>query len=121
MFGLIADEVEKSLFHTDLAIARSYAGLVRNRETREGVFTKVELEYHRSVDAVLQLTGSRHLAARFPAMVGGAERVEHLLQQTHELQIRLLKDVRNDDALPEKMGPLLQSMNCIATGLGWTG
>ncbi len=121
VFRLIVNEVEKSLFHADLGIARSYAGLVANRETRDDIFTKVELEYHRSVAAVLKLTGSRHLAERFPSIVSDAERVHDLLLQTHDLQIRLLKDVRKSATPTENLGPLLQSMNSIATGLGWTG
>ncbi len=121
VFRLIVDEVEKSLFHADLGIARSYAGLVTDREVRDDIFIRVELEFHRSVAAVLKLTGSRHLAERFPAVVGAAERAAGLLSATHDLQIRLLKDARKPNKAPENLVPMLQSMNAIATGLGWTG
>jgi phosphoenolpyruvate carboxylase len=40
IFRLIVDEVEKSIYLTDLDIAKKYADLVENKTTRDKIFKK---------------------------------------------------------------------------------
>jgi phosphoenolpyruvate carboxylase len=121
IFRLIADEVEKSLYRTDLTIARDYADLVTDQTTRDTIFGKIEREYGRSKEAVLWLSRQSTLADRFPILTSQADSSDDLLAYSHSLQVSLLKDHRNSSNGDEISAPLLQTMNTIATGLGWTG
>src|SRR4030095_14421751 len=66
LFRLIVDEVEKTLSYVDLDLARQYAELVPDAGVREAIFPMIEEEYHRTVEAVLRISGGRQLAERFP-------------------------------------------------------
>lgn len=120
LFRLIVDEVEKSLFQTDMQIARAYADLVTDPATRDHVFGLISAEHDRSCDAVRFITDSDQIGARFPAMSARVARMSGDLAQTHQIQIDLLHQMRSrtDTGI---LVPLMQSMNCISAGLGWTG
>ena len=57
LFRLIVDEVEKTLSYVDLEIAREYAALVPEARVRDAIFPLIEEEYHRTVEAVLRISG----------------------------------------------------------------
>ena len=121
VFRLIVDEVEKSIHLTDLKIAKSYSELVEDEAVRSEIFEKIELEYQSAYEAVLWLSGGNETAERFPKLYSQAARASDLLKQSHSLQVELLKKHRNTQTETETSPVLLQTMNCIATGLGWTG
>ena len=121
VFRLIVDEVEKSLHLTDLEIAKSYAGLVEDEAVRSDIFGKIEQEYQTALGSVLWLSGGDETAVRFPKLYAQATRKNNLLHQSHKLQIDLLKKHRGIKEETEISPVLLQTMNSIATGLGWTG
>lgn len=120
IFRLIVDEVEKSLFHVDMAIAQKYATLVADPAVRDDIFGRISKEYDESRAAVMFLNGGTELGARFPNMSGELARVRADLDGVHDQQIRLLRDYRAQPG-PETLVPLMQTMNCISTALGWTG
>ena len=120
IFRLIVDEVEKSLFHADMRIAGQYATLVSDRTVREDIFGRVRQEYDLSRQAVMFLNGGTAPGERFPNMARAFARVEPDLLRIHDLQIRLLRDHR-DRPGRDILVPLMQTMNCVSTGLGWTG
>lgn len=130
LFGLIVDEVEKSLFQTDMDLARLYAELVSAPDLRAQIFDMIAREYDASRAAVLFLTGDDDLARRFPQLRERFARVAPQLTAVHRLQTDLLRDARSTDGGSAPAGtthnhtvpvPLLQTMNTIAAGLGWTG
>lgn len=120
LFRLMVDEVERSLFHTDLDIAESYASLVPDAATRDAIFDRIRREHDLACAQLGAVTGHSTLGARFPKMCARFDRVRGDLARIHGLQVNLLRDIRQS---PQEVDstPLLQSMNCIATGLGWTG
>ena len=121
LFRLIVDEVEKSLFQTDIDIAADYATLVHDADVRETVFGKIQVEYKLACEGVLFLTGSHALADRFPGLKDRFCKIAPDLERVHKLQVELLRQARAT-AQPSSVSiPLLQSMNSISTGLGWTG
>jgi phosphoenolpyruvate carboxylase len=120
LFRLIVDEVEKSLFQTDITIAADYASLVTNKDTRTRIFNLVSDEYNRACDGIRFLTGSSCLGARFPKFQARFERIRSDIDQVHALQVTLLRSARHDGKKRDLI-PLLQSMNTISAGLGWTG
>lgn len=119
LFRLCVDEVEKSLMLVRLDIAELYAGLVEDRTAAESIFALVREEHARSVTAIERLTGTP-LGSRFPNAVARISRHEAALRSAHEAQVHLLAQVRREDGNRHRI-QLMQSMNCISAGLGWTG
>jgi phosphoenolpyruvate carboxylase len=124
LFRLIVDEVEKTLSYVDLDIAREYAGLVPEPSARETIFPMIEEEYHRTVEAVLRISGGTELAERFPRFRRKLARRLPTLNLVSRQQIALLRRFREsggDRTQEEQLSALLLSINTIAAGFGATG
>ena len=124
LFRLIVDEVEKTLSHVDLDIAREYSALVPDPAVRDAIFPMIEEEYHRTVEAVLRISGGRELAERFPRFRRKLARRMPTLNQVSRQQIELLRRFRasgGDKTQEEQLSALLLSINTIAAGFGATG
>jgi phosphoenolpyruvate carboxylase len=124
LFRLVVDEVEKTLFLVDLEIARAYAELVDDGEAREAVFALVAEEHARTEREVLLLSGASRLAERFPAFRRRLGRVLPMVGEVNLQQVKLLRQFRSGQSDAKRrpvLVPLLLSMTCIASGLGWTG
>jgi phosphoenolpyruvate carboxylase len=124
LFRLVVDEVEKTLSYVDLEVAREYAELVADPRVRDAVFPLIEEEYHRTVEAVLRISGAGELAERFPRFRRKLARRLPTLNQISRQQIELLRQFResgSDRSQEELLSALLLSINCIATGFGATG
>lgn len=120
LFQLIVDEVEKTLFQADMGIAAQYADLSTDKANSAGVFSKITDEYERSCAAIKAITGQPILAERFPKLTTRFERNRAHLDIIHSLQIKQLRELRSSTQ-HQDTSVLLQSMNCISAGLGWTG
>jgi phosphoenolpyruvate carboxylase len=119
LFRLMVDEVEKSLMLTDMEIGATYAGLVENAEVREAILGRIRGEHAASLAALRDLT-STPLGARFPIMQEKCQRLQPQLGRINLLQVSLLRRSRTEPRASVTV-PLMQTMNCIAAGLGWTG
>jgi phosphoenolpyruvate carboxylase len=121
-FRLAVDEVEKSLYLADMDVAEQYASLVPDRSAAERVFALIRHEHTRTARAILELTGEKTLCERFEGLRRRFERVRPMVNQANRWQVELLRETRANGNSDEKlMMPLLMTMNCVATGLGWTG
>ncbi len=125
LFRLIVDEVEKTLAQVDLGVSRAYASLVPDGRVRDEIYLMFEEEYHRSVRALLRVSGARELCERFPRHKRRLARRLPVISQVGYEQVRLIRRFR-DAARPEaareqELVPLLLSINCVASALGWTG
>ncbi|MEA2724743.1 MAG: phosphoenolpyruvate carboxylase [Gemmatimonadales bacterium] len=124
LFRLIVDEVEKTLTYVDLGIAREYAELVPDPGARSNILTLVEEEYHRTVEAVLRISGGKELVERYPRFRRRLARRLPTINQVSRQQIELLRRFREsggDKTQEEQLSALLLSINCIAAGFGATG
>jgi phosphoenolpyruvate carboxylase len=124
LFRLIVDEVEKTLAYVDLELARQYAELVPAPAVRDAIFPMIEAEYHRTVEAVLRISGGRELAERFPRFRRKLARRMPTLNQVSRQQLELLRRFREsggDRTQEEQLSALLLSINAIAAGFGATG
>ncbi len=122
-FRFIVDEVEKTLPQVDLDVAQEYARLVPDAASREEILGLVEEEYHRTVGAVLRLTGGDLLLERVPRFRRRLTRRLPALKRVGLEQVELVRRFRGarDRSRDEHLAPLLLSINCVAAGLGWTG
>ena len=82
-------------------------------------------EYELTVSHVLLISGSEELASRFPRFRRKLARRAEAIRQIGYEQISLIKEFRgsagNGESRMDGLVPLLLSINCIATALGWTG
>ncbi|HEY7688329.1 MAG TPA: phosphoenolpyruvate carboxylase [Dongiaceae bacterium] len=123
LFRLIVDEVEKALCLCDMDIAALYAGLVPDRQVSGQVYGIIKDEYDRTVRLLLWLSGDDELAARFQNYRVRLARRLPIIDRVNRQQIELLRQFRatGNGGGSDRLAPLLLSMNCIASGLGWTG
>jgi phosphoenolpyruvate carboxylase len=124
LFRLIVDEVEKTLAYVDLEIAHEYAELVPDAGVRSNILEMVEEEYHRTVEAVLRISGGSQLVERYPRFRRRLARRLPTINQVSRQQIELLRRFREsggDKTQEEQLSALLLSINCIAAGFGATG
>jgi phosphoenolpyruvate carboxylase len=122
-FRLIVDEAEKTLYQSDMEIARLYAGLVTDSDAAQRIHARIAAEYELTRRLIGDLTHG-DLSARFPLFKQRFDSLRRQMDDIHRLQVGLLGEVR------AKTGPadqkratdaLLVSINCISAGLGWTG
>jgi phosphoenolpyruvate carboxylase len=124
LFRLIVDEVEKTLTYVDLDIAREYAELVPDPGVRANILGLLEEEYHRTVEAVLRISGGKELVERYPRFRRRLARRLPTINQVSRQQIELLRRFREsggDKTQEEQLSALLLSINTIAAGFGATG
>ena len=124
LFRLIVDEVEKTFTYVDLDIAREYAELVPAPSARTAILALIEEEYHRTVEAVLRISGGRELVERYPRFRRRLARRLPTINQVSRQQIELLRRFREsggDRGQEEQLSALLLSINTIAAGFGATG
>jgi phosphoenolpyruvate carboxylase len=120
-FRLAVDEVEKSLFLADMNVAEKYAALVPNRNDAERLFALIRHEHARTSKVMLELSGSKVLCERFQGFRRRFDRVRPMVDQANRWQVALLRQTREQKASEALNMPLLATMNCVASGLGWTG
>lgn len=118
LFRLMVDEVEKSLMLTDMDIAEAYAALVEDAAIRTPILSRIQAEHSAALASLRDITGTA-LGLRFPKMQARCEDLRPQLDRLNRLQIDLLRQSRQGTG--GTTVPLMQSMTCIASGLGWTG
>jgi len=118
LFRLMVDEVEKSLMLTDMDIAGAYADLVNDPAIRTPILSRIQAEHSAALASLRDITGTA-LGLRFPRMQARCEDLRPQLDRLNRLQITLLGQSRSGAS--GTIVPLMQSMTCIASGLGWTG
>ncbi|MGH8470108.1 MAG: phosphoenolpyruvate carboxylase [Gammaproteobacteria bacterium] len=125
LFRLIIDEVEKTLPQVSLSIAREYAELIPSAEVREEIYAMVKEEFERTVAMVHRVSGAPDLCVRFPRFRRRLARRLVIIDQVGHEQVRLIQRFRgakkSERERRRELVPLLLSINCIASGLGWTG
>ncbi|WP_170379927.1 phosphoenolpyruvate carboxylase [Ruegeria atlantica] len=121
LFRLAVDEMEKSLYQSDMGIATQYGELVRDKYIRQSISQAIKTEFDNACSAVQFLTGGQTIGHRFPRLCERFDRKRAELARIHALQVELLQQARNKSQAGSVPVPLLQSMNAISAGLGWTG
>ena len=124
LFRLVIDEVEKTLALIDLEVAQAYARLVPDRAAAERLHGMILDEHQRTRTQVLQLANAKQAAERFRRFSRKLNRRYPALHQAglHQVElVRTLREQGRDSSNGDPLIPLLLSMNCVATGLGWTG
>jgi len=125
LFRLMIDEAEKTLYVTDMEIAREYRGLAESAPDAANIFNRIRDEYHRTQAHLALIVENDAPDTRFPAYRDRVESVRANVDRANLMQVQLLHEFRQDGRDEDEQRaitvPLLMTMNCIAAGLGWTG
>ena len=97
-FRTLLSNIDMVLAKSDLAVASRYAELVQDVELRQRVFTLLSSEWHRTRDALQQITGQPELLADNPLLRRSIANRFPYMDPLNHLQIELLRRYREAQA-----------------------
>ena len=97
-FRTLLSNIDMVLAKSDLAVASRYAELVQDGELRQRVFALLSDEWHRTRDALQQITGQSELLADNPLLKRSIANRFPYMDPLNHLQIELLRRYRDAQA-----------------------
>ncbi len=120
-FRTLLSNMDMVLAKSDLALASRYAELVSDTRLRKKIFTAIEAEWHRTADALAQITGEKNRLASNPALDRSIRHRFPYIDPLHHLQVELIRRYRAGLADERVQRGIHISINGIAAGLRNTG
>lgn len=124
-FQALLSNTQMALFKSSMDIAREYAKLCSDEETRRVVFGMIESEYLRTVKWVLKVAEIDELLDDNPLLKTSLSRRDLYLYPLNHIQLELLRRYRDTEIREADreacLDPLLRSINAIAGGMRNTG
>ncbi len=120
-FRALLSNMDMVLAKSDLALASRYSELVGDSRLRKRVFNAIEAEWHRTADALGQITGERHRLATNAALARSMRHRFPYIDPLHHLQVELVRRYREGKADERVRRGIHISINGIAAGLRNTG
>jgi phosphoenolpyruvate carboxylase len=106
---------------SDLALGARYAELVTNPRLRKKILSAIESEWHRTADALAQITGHKQRLANNAALQRSMRHRFPYIDPLHHLQVELIRRYRAGHADERIRRGIHISINGIAAGLRNTG
>ncbi|HVC47399.1 MAG TPA: phosphoenolpyruvate carboxylase [Terracidiphilus sp.] len=113
--------VEMALGKADLGTARLYSTLVEDAKLRERVYDMLDAEFHRTVRAVLAVTGQTALLEKNPVLARSIRLRNPYVDPMHLIQVDMLRRKRAGEDTPEVNRALAATISGISAGLRNTG
>ena len=120
-FRTLLSNMDMVLAKSDLALASRYSELFNNSRLRKKIFTAIEAEWHRTVEALAQITGEKNRLANNPALARSIRHRFPYIDPLHHLQVELVRRYRAGLADERVQRGIHISINGIAAGLRNTG
>jgi phosphoenolpyruvate carboxylase len=124
-FRALLSNTQMALFKSRMDIAREYAELCADPQTRDTVFGLIEAEYWRTVKWIRRIAGIDELLDDNPLLKTSLTRRDLYLDPLNHIQLELLQRYRDETARESdrdaSLDPLLRSINAIAGGMRNTG
>jgi len=121
-FRTLLSNMDMVLAKSDLALASRYAELVSDSRLRKKVFTQIEAEWHRTAEALTQITGDKQRLAHNEALARSIRHRFPYIDPLHHLQVELVRRYRSGSDSDERVQTGIHiSINGIAAGLRNTG
>jgi phosphoenolpyruvate carboxylase len=121
LFIDLVRNVEMALGKVDLATARLYSTLVEDRLLRERIFDMFEAEFHRTVRAVLAVTGQSELLQSNHVLANSIKLRNPYVDPMHLIQVDMLRRKRQGEDTPEVNRAIAATISGISAGLRNTG
>jgi phosphoenolpyruvate carboxylase len=113
--------VELALGKVDLATARLYSALVEDAALRERIYDILDAEFHRTVRALLAITGQKELLETNPVLGRSIKLRNPYVDPLHLIQVDMLRRKRAGEDTPEINRAIAATISGIAAGLRNTG
>ncbi len=120
-FRTLLSNMDMVLAKSDLALASLYAELVSDKRLRNRIFAAIEAEWHRTADALAQITGEKNRLEGNPALARSIRHRFPYIDPLHHLQVELIRRYREGKADERVQRGIHISINGIAAGLRNTG
>lgn len=120
-FKTLLSNMDMVLAKSDLALASRYAELVTDARLRKKIYTQIEAEWHRTVEALTLITGEKQRLANNAALQRSIRHRFPYIDPLHHLQIELVRRYRAGQADERVRRGIHISINGIAAGLRNTG
>jgi phosphoenolpyruvate carboxylase len=120
-FRTLLSNMDMVLAKSDLALASRYSELVTNTRLRKKIFTAIDAEWHRTADALGQITGEKQRLASNAALARSIRHRFPYIDPLHHLQVELVRRYREGLADERVRRGIHISINGIAAGLRNTG
>ncbi|MCY1166547.1 Phosphoenolpyruvate carboxylase [compost metagenome] len=120
-FRTLLSNMDMVLAKSDLALASRYAELVADARLRKKIFSAIEAEWHRTVEALALITGEKTLLAGNAALQRSIRHRFPYIDPLHHLQVELVRRYREGQADDRVQRGIHISINGIAAGLRNTG
>jgi phosphoenolpyruvate carboxylase len=120
-FKTLLSNMDMVLAKSDLALASRYSELVPDARLRKKIFSAIEAEWHRTVNALALLTGEKHLLAGNESLQRSIRHRFPYIDPLHHLQVELIRRYRTGKADERVQRGIHISINGIAAGLRNTG
>jgi phosphoenolpyruvate carboxylase len=113
--------VEMALGKVDLTTARLYSALVPDAALRERIYDMFEAEFHRSVRAVLAVTGQKELLQSNQVLARSIKLRNPYVDPMHLIQVDMLRRKRAGEDSHEVNRAIAATISGISAGLRNTG
>jgi phosphoenolpyruvate carboxylase len=120
-FATLLSNMDMVLAKADLAIASRYADLIADRPLRDAIFPVIRAEHERTVDSLLEITGTRELLADNALLARSIRFRFPYLDPLNHLQVELLRRYRGGDHGGLTRRGIHLTINGIAAGLRNSG
>ncbi len=120
-FTTLISNIDMALSKSDLSIADAYGELVEDQAMRQEIFSRIQVEWHKTIAAIELITGNKTRLANAPELAESIRRRMPYIYPLHRLQIELIKSCRKGDGNEAAQRGIHISINGIAAGLRNTG
>jgi hypothetical protein len=93
-FGTLLSNMDMVMAKSDLALGARYAELVTNPRLRKKILSAIESEWHRTADALAQITGHKQRLANNAALQRSIRHRFPYIDPLHHLQVELIRRYR---------------------------
>ena len=120
-FHALLSNMDMVIAKSDLALAHRYSELVTDARLRKKVFSAIEAEWHRTADALSQITGEKQRLKHNASLARSIRHRFPYIDPLHHLQVELVRRYRQGLADDRVQRGIHISINGIAAGLRNTG
>ncbi|MBZ0225007.1 MAG: phosphoenolpyruvate carboxylase [Comamonas sp.] len=120
-FSALLSNMDMVLAKSDLALAKRYSELVTDTRLRKRVFAAIEQEWHRTMQALGQITGDKERLAHNSALARSIKHRFPYIDPLHHLQVELIRRWRAEPGDDRVRTGIQLCINGIAAGLRNTG
>lgn len=124
-FNALIQNVQMDIAKADMGIAEQYAGLVRDENVRNTIFSRMTAEHERARQMVCKITGQKELLDNYPVMQKSITRRNPYVDPLNFIQVELLRKLRSMDQdeaeYAATLDAVLTTVNGIAAGMKTTG